>query len=101
MVNKMVKNGSDKVKVLVLVHDGFEETEFSAPVDLLRRAGAEVTVVSMTGDRRMKGNHGITILSDALWEEAGDGHGADCLVLPGGGPNSHSLRDDERVTELA
>ena len=65
----MGKNGLDKVKVLVLVHDGFEETEFIAPVDLLRRAGAEVTVVSMTGNRRMKGSHGITILSDALWPE--------------------------------
>ena len=97
----MGKNGLDKVKVLVLVHDGFEETEFIAPVDLLRRAGAEVTVVSMTGDRQMKGSHGITILSDALWEEAGDAFEADCLFLPGGGRNSHSLRDDERVTELA
>lgn len=100
----MSTDRADAVKVLVLVHDGFEETEFIAPVDLLRRAGAQVTVVSMTGDRQMKGSHGIVILSDALWEdvaEAAEVREADCLFLPGGGPNAHSLRDDERVTELA
>ena len=65
----MKRKDSHTVRVTVLVHDGFEETEMIAPVDLLRRAGAEVTVVSMTGSRKMNGSHGICIMSDALWED--------------------------------
>jgi 4-methyl-5(b-hydroxyethyl)-thiazole monophosphate biosynthesis len=97
----MKNDKNDAVKVLVAVHDGFEETEFIAPVDLLRRAGADVTVVSMTGDRIMKGSHGINITSDAVWEEMNGKIDADCLFLPGGGKNANSLRDDKRVTKLA
>ena len=88
------------IKVIVLVHDGFEETEFIAPVDLLRRAGADVTVVSMTGSKVMKGSHGIDIAADAIWKAGRGSIDADCLFLPGGGKNSHSLRDDERVIKL-
>ena len=95
----MKRKDSHTVRVTVLVHDGFEETEMIAPVDLLRRAGAEVTVVSMTGSRKMNGSHGICIMSDALWEDFADAEKADCLFLPGGGQNSASLRNDSRVTE--
>ena len=95
----MKRNDFNKVRVMVLVHDGFEETEMITPVDMLRRAGAEVTVVSMTGSRLMKGSHGIDIMSDVLWEDFAGAEKADCLFLPGGGQNSASLRNDIRVTD--
>ena len=91
---------NNRKKVLVLVHDGFEETEYIAPVDMLMRAGAEVLTVSMTGRETLCGAHGINIEADSVWSDGIDASGFDCIFLPGGGPNSHSLRDDERVIEV-
>ncbi len=87
-----------KVSVTVLIHDGFEETELVAPVDLLKRAGAEVRMISMTGERVLIGAHGISVVADALWEDIACESDTDCVFLPGGGPNSRSLREDPRVT---
>lgn len=39
-------------KVFAFLADGLEEVECLAVVDVLRRAGAEVTLVSVTGSRR-------------------------------------------------
>lgn len=89
-----------KVRVLVLVHNGFEETEYIAPVDLLMRAGAEVVTASLTGDNVLVGAHGIRIAADTDGKTLPELTGFDCVFLPGGGPNAHSLRDDERVIAL-
>ena len=97
MLDDDFKFFEDRKKVIVLVHDGFDETEYIAPVDLLMRAGAEVFTLSMTGDMTLHGAHGIHIEADALWSDKTDASAFDCVFLPGGGPNSKSLRDDERV----
>lgn len=83
-------------KLLLLVHDGFEEMEALTPVDLCRRAGIEVCFCSMTGQSVLHGAHGIDVSADALFDEI-DVNRFDMVVLPGGLPNSTSLRDDERV----
>eukprot|EP00339_Tiarina_fusa_P020667 CAMPEP_0117040316 /NCGR_PEP_ID=MMETSP0472-20121206/28222_1 /TAXON_ID=693140 ORGANISM="Tiarina fusus, Strain LIS" /NCGR_SAMPLE_ID=MMETSP0472 /ASSEMBLY_ACC=CAM_ASM_000603 /LENGTH=51 /DNA_ID=CAMNT_0004751015 /DNA_START=39 /DNA_END=194 /DNA_ORIENTATION=+ len=38
-----------KPRVLFAAADGCEEIEFLAPIDILRRAGAEVTIASVKG----------------------------------------------------
>ena len=48
-------------KVYFMLADGFEETEFTAPWDLLLRAGAEVTVFSVSGNEYVTGAHGLTV----------------------------------------
>ena len=40
-------------KVYVFLADGFEEIEGLTVVDLLRRAGAEVTTVSINGTKKV------------------------------------------------
>ena len=41
--------------VLVILTDGFEEIETVAPIDLLRRAGAQVTLASCTDSLEVTG----------------------------------------------
>jgi hypothetical protein len=55
-----------KKRVLCLLFTGFEEIETIAPVDLLRRAGVEVVVASLTGDKLVTGRCQITVQADAL-----------------------------------
>ena len=96
----MKKAAENRIRVTVLIHDGFEETELIAPVDLLKRAGAEVCLVSMTGRRSLNGAHNIIIAADKIWEETDPEADFDCVFLPGGGPNSKSLREDKRVLKF-
>lgn len=68
--------------VYILLGDGFEEAEALVPADLLRRAGAKVSLVGVTG-KNVTGGHGITVVSDISVEEA-DADSMEMLVIPGG-----------------
>jgi 4-methyl-5(b-hydroxyethyl)-thiazole monophosphate biosynthesis len=86
-------------KVLFLLHPGMEEIEAVAPVDILRRAGAEVVTASVTGELPVEGSHGIRIVADALLRDCGKGS-YDMLVIPGG-PGVDALRQRPEVLDLA
>ena len=47
------------MKVLAFMADGFEEVECLAVVDVLRRAGAVVRMVSVSGKKYVAGSHQI------------------------------------------
>ncbi len=103
--------------VLAILADGFEEIEAITPIDLLRRAGAAVTIAALGSDRDVTGRSGITVRTDltlaALGTTAVSGplpapdSGADagfpplfdCLLLPGG-PGVKLLRADPRMRTL-
>ncbi len=68
--------------VYVLLGTGFEETEAIAPIDLLRRAGAEVMTVGING-KTIVGGHGIGVCADIAVEEM-DLTAMDMIMLPGG-----------------
>ena len=78
-------------KVYVFLAEGFEEMEAVTPIDLLRRAGVDAKLVSVTGNRAVTGAHGVTYLADLLFEEIEED--ADMLVLPGGLPGTTNLQD--------
>ena len=82
-------------KVYFMLADGFEETEFTAPWDLLLRAGAEVTVFSVSGNEYVTGAHGLTVKADKSISVPD----ADCdlIVLPGGGKGTQNLAASEKV----
>ena len=86
-------------KVSVFLADGFEEIEGLTVVDLLRRAGVEVTTVSITGDYTIHGAHGIDVQADKLFDEM-DYEGQDMLVLPGGMPGTLNLGAHKGLEEL-
>ncbi len=83
--------------VLVLLAEGFEEIEAVTPIDLLRRAGAEVIVASLSDSTTVTGRSGIRLTADtALNALPATGSTFDCLFLPGG-PGVKGLRADPRV----
>ncbi len=86
-------------KVSVFLADGFEEIEGLTVVDLLRRAGVEVTTVSITGKYTIHGAHGIDVQADKLFEEM-NYDGQDMFVLPGGMPGTLNLGAHKGLEEL-
>ena len=83
--------------VYVLLGTGFEEIEALTPVDLLRRAGAEVRTVGLNGNP-VFGGHGIGVSCDLTIEEL-DVSDADMIVLPGGLGGVASIRGCQRALE--
>ena len=86
-------------RVSVFLADGFEEIEGLTVVDLLRRAGIDVTTVSVTGDYMIHGAHGIDVQADKLFNEM-NYEGQDMLVLPGGMPGTLNLGAHEGLEKL-
>ena len=85
--------------VLTLLADGFEEIEATTPIDLLRRADAEVTVASCSDSLDLTGRSNITLRADTLLSKISDPLAFDLLVLPGG-PAVFDLRKRTEIIEL-
>lgn len=72
-------------KVFVFLIDGFEPAEAIVPIDFMRRAKFDVTVVSLMGRKQVEGSQGVTVVADVLFDDVKDQFGqADLLFLPGG-----------------
>lgn len=67
----------------LFLDNGFEEIEAITTIDLLRRAGIELTTVSITGKEMVLGAHNIVVKADELFDDI-DFSGAEMLILPGG-----------------
>lgn len=84
--------------VLAPLAPGFEELELVAPVDLLRRAGVEVTLATVDGNFLVVGRNGMILRAERTLEEV--------LELPfdglllAGGPAVPELRKDPRILAL-
>ena len=83
--------------VYVLLGTGFEEIEALAPVDLLRRAGVEVTTVGLNG-KIVYGSHHIGVQADITIDEL-DISDAEMIVLPGGLGGVASIRGCQKALE--
>ena len=85
--------------VYLFLANGFEEVEALCPLDLLRRAGVEVTTVGVGGAEMVQGSHGITVqvdMPDTLFRDAKP----EMVILPGGMPGAANL-DASRVVDAA
>lgn len=87
------------MKVLILLASGFELVEATIPYDVLKRAGMEVSFVSIEGDVSVESASENRIEADQLFEHA-DFNNADLIITPGGMPGSERLRDHDGVIEV-
>lgn len=85
-------------KVLVPIANGSEEIEAVCIIDVLRRAGAEVTVASVAA-MGVTASRGLRITADALIADCQDQR-YDLIALPGGMPGAEHLRDAPELTLL-
>ena len=86
-------------KAYIFLADGFEEIEGLTVVDILRRAGVEIQMVSIMGRKELTGSHGIPVVADAVFEEVDFSDGT-LFVLPGGMPGTKRLAAHEGLAAL-
>lgn len=86
-------------RVLMVLAEGFEDIEAIAPIDVLNRAGVEVTIASLTTGP-VKAAYGITIIPHKSIDQI-DSTLYDGIIFPGGRKNAQALAAHPRVKEIA
>ena len=84
------------MKIFAFFAEGYEEIEGLTVVDILRRAGIEVEMVSVTETREVTGAHRITVAMDKTINEIDFDEG-DMIFLPGGIPGTPNLEKCEML----
>jgi len=67
----------------IFLVNGFEEIEAFATIDILRRGGVALQLVSLEDTLTVIGGHGVSVTADILFNEF-DPDQAEMLILPGG-----------------
>lgn len=80
------------MKVLAFMANGFEEVECLAVVDVLRRAGIQTELVSISEQVEVCSSHQVMIKADKVLNEV-DLNDADVYFLPGGMPGATNLAE--------
>jgi 4-methyl-5(b-hydroxyethyl)-thiazole monophosphate biosynthesis len=88
-------------QILVPIAPGTEEMEAVTCIDILRRAGYQVTVAStdFDGNLTITGAHGTVLTADCKLIEVADDE-FDAIVLPGGLGGSEAFRDSTLLVEM-
>lgn len=82
----------------IFLAPGYEEVEMLTVVDMLRRAGVEIDMVSITEQKEVTSSHNVTITADKLFGEV-DFSSVQMLILPGGIPGTPNLRACDPLCE--
>ena len=82
----------------IFLADGFEEIEGLMVVDLLRRVGIRVDMVSISDSLMVTGSHNIAVTADVFIKDI-DFETYDLLVLPGGMPGTTRLGACEKLCD--
>ena len=93
---------SQKHKVAILATNGFEESELFRPLEALRKAGADVQIVSINSEDIRSWNKtswGKSIAVDHTLEQCSPAD-FDALVLPGGLMNPDTLRTHDDAIDF-
>ncbi|KAH9310137.1 hypothetical protein KI387_038048, partial [Taxus chinensis] len=85
--------------VLVPIGFGTEEMEAVILIDVLRRAGSDVTVASVETELQIEASRRVKLVADTLISTCTE-EIFDLVVLPGGMPGSSRLRDSEILESI-
>ena len=84
----------------VFLAPGFEEIEALTTVDVLRRAGMPVQMVSLTEDNIVPSAHGVEVASDLNSGDLDfDDLDVEWLICPGGMPGATNIAESEFATD--
>jgi 4-methyl-5(b-hydroxyethyl)-thiazole monophosphate biosynthesis len=86
------------MNALVPIADGTEEIEAVCLIDVLRRAGAEVTVASVD-TQTITASRGVRIIADTTIEQCTEAR-YDVIILPGGTEGARRLSASRPLAEL-
>ncbi|SKB59303.1 4-methyl-5(b-hydroxyethyl)-thiazole monophosphate biosynthesis [Lachnospiraceae bacterium] len=86
-------------KAVVFLADGFEEIEGLTTVDFLRRAGVDLTTVSIKNETDIMGSHNIPLKADTTIDKV-DYSDVDMFILPGGGLGTENLEKSEVLKDI-
>ncbi len=86
------------IKILVPIANGSEEIEAVTIIDVLRRAGAEVRIASVS-ELNVVASREVNISADVLIEDCANDK-FDAIILPGGMPGAEHLRDCETLIKM-
>lgn len=89
-------------KVMILLAEGLEEVEALTPIDLLRRAGAQVDTIAVADEAEIKGAHEVRIITDKVIKDISnaDLETYDACILPGGAPGYKNLQASSEVKNI-
>lgn len=86
-------------KAAVLLAEGFEPTEAVSPADVLKRAGVDVVIVSISDSLAVTGGPAVKIVADALLAHT-NFDDFDMLILPGGNLGVENLAKSDTVAQV-
>ena len=86
-------------KTSIFMANGCEEIEGLTVVDILRRAGLEIEMISINETSDVTGSHGISFSADTVFEQVNFDE-LDAVVLPGGMPGTLNLGDHAGVVSI-
>lgn len=82
--------------IYVFLADGFEEIEAVAPIDILKRAGADVITVGIDKND-ITAAHGVKFITDTTDDKIQLSDELELIVLPGGMPGADNLENCPQV----
>ena len=88
-----------KADIAIFLADGFEEVEALTVSDILRRAKADIKLVSVKNTKEVESSRNVKVIADATFDEM-DFSETRMLVLPGGMPGTNNLQAFKPLEEL-
>lgn len=87
-------------KIALFSDNGFEEIELLTPLDVLRRAGLEVDLISAHDQEVIISSRNLKVITDKKISDINSILDYDAIVVPGGMPGAENLRKNNKLIKF-